>query len=108
MVRPVLNFYRVQDLQTASVFDFDGCIYLHGKETLYFAKHKSLADWIASKPVMRRRLEFLKTAFDGSDDWRCTWCRSDQHECNCEVNSDGVVINKYGLFVPGFDDEIPF
>ena len=108
MVRPVVHFYCVQDLQTASVFNIDGCVYLHAKETIYFAKHKSLADWIESKPVVRRRLEFLKTSFDGSDDWRCSWCRCDQHACICEVNEDGLIINEYGIFIPGYDETIPF
>lgn len=108
MVRPVLSFYRVQDLETASIFEVDSCIYLHAKEQVYSAKHKSLRDWIASKPHLHNRMNVLTECFLGQYSWTCVWCGEDQHACPCEVDTDGLVWVNGNVGVPFKDGDLPF
>lgn len=108
MVRPIINFYRVQVLETASVFEVDSCHYIHGKETIYCSKHESLKAWIGLQPGMKRRLECLALCFKETVDWRCDYCREDQHFCKCEIDEDKLVFCDRGVFVPPRDRDLPF
>lgn len=90
MVRPVKRYYRIGRLETASIFDVDGCLYIHHESEVYSAKHKSLADWIRLQPAIKKRLSFLRNCFEDNFEWNCSWCQEDEHFCCCEENGVGL------------------
>ena len=108
MVRPVKRYYRIGRLETASVFDVDGCLYIHHESEVYSAKHKSLADWMKLQPAIKARLECLRKCFEDDAEWKCCWCQLDQHGCSCEIDANGLVWDENGPIIPMGSAGFPF
>ena len=54
------------------------------------------------------RMNWLNGFLDDHDDWQCGWCKQDQHVCECEVDSNGLVWTEHGVGIPFEDWDFPF
>ena len=108
MVRTVRRYYRICRIETASVFNVDGCIYIHYESEVFCSRHRSLKDWIDSKPVVKSRLRCLDQCFERQSYDLCHTCRREEQSCICEADSDGLFWGPFGVRAERSDDDFPF
>ena len=108
MVRTVRRYFRVVRLETASIFNVDGCIYIHHESEVYCSRHKSLSSWLNSKPEVMNRVFRPEERDSDPDVVLCPTCRRDEAVCICEIDECGLLWGPFGVGCRRYPGSLPF